>query len=115
MRPPTLDESKLAFGVLEAGMRIAEGTPVILINEPMLISNGENSDLRYNFLYPRWAYDQWREIMMASAQAGGWNYLDLWNIIPAEEFTNSAIHLTPAGESILAGQVEQTILQQSCP
>jgi hypothetical protein len=115
MQPPTLDASKLAFGVLEAGLRIAGATPVILINEPMLISVGENSDLRYNFLYPHWAYDQWREMILARAEAGGWNYLDLWNIIPANEFTNSAIHLTPAGESMLAGRVEQTALQQSCP
>ncbi|MDP2993671.1 MAG: hypothetical protein Q8N46_00950 [Anaerolineales bacterium] len=115
MQPPTLDASQLAFGLLEAGLRIAGGTPVILINEPMLISVGENSDLRYNFLYPRWAYDQWREMMSARAEAGGWNYLDFWNIIPADEFTNSAIHLTPAGESTLFGRVEQTTLQQSCP
>jgi hypothetical protein len=115
MQPPTLDASRLAFGVLEAGLRLAGGTPVILINEPILISVGENSDLRYNFLYPRWAYDQWREMMSARAEAGGWNYLDLWNIVPADEFTNSAIHLTPAGESILTGRVDQIILQQSCP
>ena len=114
MQPPTLDESQLAFGFLDAGLRVAGSTPVILINEPMLISVGENSDLRYNFLYPRWAYEQWREMMLTRAQQGGWNYLDLWNIIPAEEFTNSAIHLTPAGESMLAGRVEQTTLQQSC-
>ncbi len=115
MQPPTLDTSRLAFGVLEAGLRLAGGTPVILINEPILISVGENSDLRYNFLYPRWAYDQWREMMSARAEAGAWNYLDLWNIIPADEFTNSAIHLTPAGESMLAGRVDQIILQKSCP
>ncbi len=115
MQPSILDANQLAFGVLEAGLRIAGATPVVLINEPMLVSVGENSDLRYNFLYPRWAFDQWREMMSARAEVGGWNYHDLWNIIPAGEFTNSAIHLTPAGESILAGQVEQITLQQSCP
>ena len=115
MQPPTLDESQLAFDVLEAGLRVAGQTPVILVNEPMLIGDGENSEPRYNFFYPRWAYDQWRQMMSARAEAGGWNYLDLWNIIPADEFTNSAIHLTPAGESILVGRVEQITLQQSCP
>jgi hypothetical protein len=115
MKPPTLDISQLAFGVLEAGLSIASGTPVMLINEPMLISDGENSDLRYNFLYPRWAYDQWRGMMLARAEAGDWDYIDLWNIVPADEFSNSAIHLTPAGESLLAGRVEQTILLQRCP
>jgi hypothetical protein len=115
MQPPALDVAQLAFDILEAGMRMAGETPLILINEPMLITVGKNSDLRYNFLYPRWAYDQWREIMSARAETGGWNYHDLWNIVPTNEFTNSAIHLTPAGESLLAGRVEKITLQQNCP
>jgi hypothetical protein len=113
-QPPNLVGSQLSFGVLEAGLRLAGDVPVILINEPILISVGTNSDLRYNFLYPRWAYDQWRVMMSERAQMSGWNYLDLWNLIPGEEFTNSAIHLSPLGESILAIRVEQTILQKSC-
>jgi hypothetical protein len=115
MQPPTLNVTALAFTELEAGLRIANNTPIFLINEPMLISAGKNSDLRYNYFYPRWAYDQWREMMSARAEVGGWNYLDLWNIIPAKEFTNSAIHLTSTGESILADRVEQYITQQGCP
>jgi hypothetical protein len=115
MQPPILDESKLAFGVLEAGLRAAGKTPVLLINEPILVSIGKNSALRYNFYYPRWAYDQWRQMMNEKAASQGWDYLDLWNLIPADQFTNSAIHLTPVGETRMTGRVEQTILQQSCP
>jgi len=62
------------------GLRAAEDTPVLLINEPMLISTGKNSDLRYNFFYPRWAYDQYRQMMAERARSGAWNYLDLWDI-----------------------------------
>jgi hypothetical protein len=112
---PTLDQSQLSFDVLAAGLRLAGDTPVILFNEPMLISTGKNSDLRYNFLYPRWAYDQWRTIMAEQAAADHWTYLDLWDLVPASQFTNSAIHLTPSGESLLAGQVEQIVLQRVCP
>jgi hypothetical protein len=115
LQPPTLEGSELAFTELDAGFRIAGNTPLILINEPMLISAGKNSDLRYNFLYPRWVYDQWREMIAVRAEAGGWKYLDLWNLVPADEFTNSAIHLNPSGESLLVGRVEQFIMQQSCP
>lgn len=115
MQPPALDESKLAFSVLEAGLRAAGKTPVLLINEPILISNGKNSALRYNFYYPRWAYDQWRQYMNQQASNQGWDYLDLWNLVSTDQFTNSAIHVTPAGETLLAGRVEQSILQQSCP
>ncbi len=115
LKPPTLDLGQLAFDVLQAGMQAAGSTPVLLINEPMLISRGRNSDIRYNFFYPRWAYDQWRQVMIDKAAKQGWNYLDLWDLVPADQFTNSAIHLTPAGEAMLAGRVEKTISGQSCP
>ncbi len=115
MQPPTINPSNLAFAVLDAGMRIDSNVRVVLINEPMLISMGENSDLRYNFFYPRWAYDQWREFMATRAKTNGWEYLDLWNIVPSIEFTNSAIHMTPTGESLLTNNLEKYILQMSCP
>ncbi|HTX90152.1 MAG TPA: SGNH/GDSL hydrolase family protein [Anaerolineales bacterium] len=114
MLPPNLDQSNLAFDVLAAGMKAAGSTPVLLVNEPMLISSGTNSNLHYNFFYPRWAYDEYRQLMTRAAQSNGWNYLDLWNLVPADQFTNSAIHLTPAGEAMLAAQVKQSIQQLSC-
>jgi hypothetical protein len=87
---------------------------VLLVNEPMLVSSGKNSDLRYNFYYPRWAYDQYRQRMANQAVKNAWKYLDLWNLAPADEFTNSAIHLTPAGEALLAERVGESILRISC-
>lgn len=98
---PPLEASALAYEVLRAGMEHSPA-PVWLINEPMLLSQGENSALRYNFFYPRWAYDAYLQQISAQAREQGWQYLDLWNILPASDFTNSAIHLTPAGEQKLA-------------
>ncbi len=117
MLPPTLDQSQLAFGVLKAGLQAAGSTPIWIVNEPMLISNGKNSDIHYNFFYPRWAYDQWRQIMATQASDHGWNYLDLWDLVPASQFTNSAIHMTPVGEALLSGQIQQKIFtsEQNCP
>jgi hypothetical protein len=115
IKPAALDESQLAFSLLEAGFQAAGKTPVLLVNEPMLISSGKNSDIRYNFFYPRWAYDQWRQMMNKRTAEKDWTYLDLWDYIPSDQFTNSAIHLTPAGEALLAGRIAQTIAQQACP
>ena len=114
-QPPTLNASQLSFDVLEAGVHAAGNIPIMIINEPMLISSGKNSHLRYNFFYPLWAYDQYRQMMGDYAQQNGWNYLDLWNIVPAAEFTNSAIHMTPAGEAVLVARVGAAILEWSCP
>ena len=76
----------------------------ILINEPILISNGVNSDIRYNFYYPRWAYDQYRTIIGTVFNKNGIEYHDFWNLVPESEFTNSAIHLTDTGERLLAAE-----------
>lgn len=104
-------KGELAFDVLDAGMSVVPNT--ILVNEPMLISNGLNSNIRYNFFYPRWAYDEYRQILADHAQARDWRYLDLWDLVPAAEFTNSAIHLTPAGENLLAERIADMI-QAEC-
>jgi hypothetical protein len=47
--------------------------------------------------------------MAQTSHTNGWNYLDLWNIIPAYKFTNSAIHLTPSGTETLADKVGEAI------
>ncbi len=98
---PELPADALAWDVLRAGMTAAGQTPVLLVNEPILISQGANSDVRYNFFYPRWAYDAYRKQLGEMAAAEGWDYLDLWNVVPEERFTNSAVHLDPQGVGIV--------------
>jgi hypothetical protein len=100
--PADLTPKDLAFDVLAAGVKRAGNIPVLLVNEPMFISSGQNSDLRYNAFYPRWAYDQYRALLQAQAAANGWRYLDLWDSIPPDEFTDSPVHMTPAGTRLLA-------------
>lgn len=114
LQPPLLDEGQLAFRILEAGIQAAGKVPVLLVNEPILVSQGENSNLRYNFFYPRWAYDQYRQMMIEKAAVNHWQYLDLWSVVPTDQFTNSAIHLTPAGEALMAAQVTPILEQQTC-
>jgi hypothetical protein len=104
-------QNNLALDVLDAGM--STRVPTLLVNEPILVSDGQNSDIRYNFYYPRWAYDEYRMLLAGRASANDWNYLDLWNLVPLDEFTNSAVHLTPYGESLLTSEVAETI-QSHC-
>lgn len=105
-RPGALSADDLAFDVLSAGVARAGDVRVVLINEPMLLSDGENSDIRYNAFYPRWAYDVYREWLSAHAQAEGWALLDFWDALPeAECYTDSAVHLTPKCSARLAARV----------
>jgi hypothetical protein len=94
-KPPHLDASRLSFPVLDAGIQLSLPVPVLLVNEPIFISAGENSDLRYNFYYPRWAYDDYRQFFTKYCQAQNLACLDLWDAIDPREFTNTAIHMTP--------------------
>ena len=105
-------ERSLAFDVLEAGMS-APPVPTLLVNEPILVSNGANSDIRYNFFYPRWAYDEYRRLLRERSAERGWQYFDFWDLAPMAEFTNSGVHLTPAGEALLTANVAEAI-QSSC-
>lgn len=102
-----LTAADLALDVLAAGMQLSAEIPVVLINEPMFVSDGANSDVRYNTFYPRWAYDRYRDILGEAAATAGWRYLDLWDAIAPDEFADTPVHLTPDGTrqyaALLAG------------
>lgn len=109
--PPELPREFLALEVLEAGRQLMGARPVLLVNEPMYISAGENSDIRYNFYYPRWAYDRYRQILQEESQNNGWEYLDVWDAIDPADFTNSAIHLNAAATRQLAQIIGEQVLE----
>lgn len=90
--PGELSRDELSFEILAGGIKAAGTVPVILVNEPMYVSSRKNSDIRYNFYYPQWAYDDFRKWMTDAAEKEGWYYLDLWQAIPSAAFTDSAIH-----------------------
>lgn len=113
--PTELGSNQLALEILAAGAEMAGEVPVLVVNEPILISEGENSHIRYNFFYPRWAYDQYREILAEQSLTADWAYLDLWNVVPQEEFTNSAVHLTPTGTQLYFDALLPVLQQQICP
>lgn len=103
----------LAFEVIEAGQTGLGEVPLLVVNEPILISEGENSDIRYNFYYPRWAYDRYRDWLGRKATALGWEFLDAWNIAPVDEFTNSAIHLDRSGTARLAETIAEQVREMT--
>ncbi len=109
--PGEMTEDDLTLGVLLAGKQAADEVPILIVNEPILISEGLNSDIRYNFYYPRWAYDQYRQMVNEFSQAHDLNYLDTWDIVPESYFTNTAIHTNPAGVRILAESLIDPVLE----
>lgn len=102
LQPPTFKDNNLSFPILQAGTKLAGKVPVIFINEPIFISHGLNSDIRYNYYYPRWAYDEYRNLFSTNCHTNQWTCWDIWELISPNEFTNTAIHMTPTGSKFTA-------------
>lgn len=114
--PPNSDlKESLLLGALTAGHAVAGEIPVLLVNEPIFVATGMHSDVRYNDLYPRWAYDQYRGLLAEHAQANSINYLDMWNAIPPEFFTDTPLHLSADGERLFVEQLNPKLLSLVCP
>ena len=113
--PPKLPVEEVFCFLMAIGAALADNVPVLVINEPILISKGENSDIRYNFFYPRWAYDQYRQMLSAQARTAKWTYVDLWDIVPGEEFTNSALHLSVDGMKLFYQALRPSLIQMIHP
>jgi hypothetical protein len=105
--PVALSRDDLAFDVLAAGLAHSGDVPMLIVNEPMFVSDGQNSDLRYNSFYPQWAYDQYRVLLADMAQENNWQYVDWWDAIAPNEFTDTPVHLTAAGTR----QVSQMLIE----
>jgi len=111
--PGELTADDLAFDVMAAGFEQAGDVPVLLVNEPIFISQGMNSDIRYNSYYPRWAFDEYRHILADQSLEQGWEILDLWDVLSSNEFTESAIHYSPAGVEQVSSLLGVAILQRA--
>ena len=99
----------IALDVLSAGYQLAGKIPMLTINEPIFVADGLNSNIRYNFWYPQWAYDHYRDLMIQAARRENWNYVDLWDRIAPQDFTDSPVHLTANGSQQLSVAVGKAI------
>lgn len=115
LEPQNFEERLLAFDFIEAGMRIAKDVPLVVINEPIMVSTGTNSEIRYNFFYPRWAYDVYRDHMVEMSADAQWAYLDYWDLVPEDRFTNSAVHLSAQGSRDFAQNLAEDLMEMIQP
>ena len=105
---------QLDFTPMVAARNIAGNLPILIVNEPIFRASGENSNLRYNKYYPRWAYDSYRSLLAAWMLRNDRLFVDLWAAIPNGEFTGSPLHLNPMGEQTLAKSLTSPMLKHSC-
>lgn len=115
MNPPTVTPQQISIDEVQDFYLLAKNVPIILVNEPIqIVKDVPNSDIYYNFYYPRWVYDQYHQILGVAAAQNGWNYLDLWDKFTSDYYTNTPLHLNPEGERQLAEMLAPSI-QKACP
>ncbi len=111
---PALVKS-LMFDTVRVGHEIADPAPVIMVNEPIFIASGQHSNIRYNHLYPRWAYNAYRAAVRDWMKAQGYVFYDFWKAIPTSEFVNDTFHRDPLGEKRFAELLAPLLVKNSCP
>lgn len=113
--PANLDPARLFFDVLPVTQQMIGRLPVLVAEEPIFIAPSANSEIRYNKLYPRWAFDRVLELVRASVSSLGWHFDDFHDLVPYAEFTDDVHHLTPRGVTLLADALRPEILGVACP
>jgi hypothetical protein len=111
---PALFDS-LLMNVLSTAYDVTGDIPIILVNEPIFVADGENRLVRYNGFYPRWVYDEYRQFIFEWAKQHDHQLLDYWNALPPEDFADAYFHRRLSGEkrfaSLLAAEIEKLV----CP
>ena len=107
---PTLHEDALILNALDAAKGLVEA-PILVVNEPILTLNGINTSQRYNKYFPHWAYDQGTAMIEARANKLGMRFANLWNAVPAEQFTDTEVHYTSAAAKQVAQIMGEEILK----
>jgi len=74
--------------LLRAGQQMADeaSVPLLVVNEPIYLASGPNTDVNYNPFYERNLYDRFRAALTDFTHQHAMTYLDLWNALPAEIF-----------------------------
>ena len=49
--------------------------------------------------------------MNRAAENADWTYVDLWDVVPQTEFTNSAVHLTPEGSLLFFETLRPALIE----
>jgi hypothetical protein len=100
-----------AWAFMRVGYDIAteNGVPLLFINGSIFIGSGQHSDVNYNKIYQRAYYDTYRSALTEYLSA--YPFVDMWDVIPPEEFNDAPDHPSEAGWGIVAQRLVE-ILQE---
>jgi len=90
------------YSALAAAQSMVGSTPLIVINEPRPSSVVTQPD-----------YLEYRQKMLNLARGKRWSFLDLWNLVPDQDFLDT-IHRTAGGETLFDKATVPAILDIAC-
>jgi hypothetical protein len=101
------------WDLIKAGNRLASscGAKLLLVNEPIYLGSGPNSDVNYNSHMERALYDRFRGVLGNFVQENQIAYLDIWNLLPGEDFTDISLHHNSAGNRKIAQAIAQKLTE----
>lgn len=96
------------WGTLIAGCRMAaeHDARLVLVNGPILIGEGGSADVNYNSLFERALYDRYHEALADFTAGNGLLYIDVWDVIPREHFTDTPQHADREGFALVTEALE---------
>jgi len=97
--------------ILLAGQDLARrrGVRLLLVNDPIFVSQAPGSGREYNAFYERKIYDRYRATLEEFCRRHGIAYLDLWDAVPSLEYGNTPQHYLPAGNQRVARRVMERL------
>lgn len=98
---PILNDAWLFLNVAQQ-ISITAGARFLVVNQPTLVNDGPHSELSYSALYGRTFYDAYHKTIAAYTKENDIDYLDLWQIVPPEHYTDSELHMDADGWAIVA-------------
>ncbi|MFC1959355.1 hypothetical protein ACFLYO_01465 [Chloroflexota bacterium] len=103
-----LDENRL--DLLTAWMNEPDQPPILLFNEPIFVQENEDDSGPYNILYDQEPYDAYRALLADRAATNEWSYVDLWDAVTMDEYTDGPLHYSPAGVGQLSAALAPLVL-----
>ena len=107
-------DNSLPFDTLRVASEIADGRPLLLINQPVFAATIDQNKNRINNIFPRWAMDQFSDFMKELSDINHWIFLDYWNLLPQKEFIDFGVHRTAQGNHHFSEALIPLILETAC-
>ena len=92
------------WNFLDISQQMAEsvGARLLIVNQPTVVVEDPLSDVSYSKLFGRAFYDAYYASIQSYTQAHHLWYFDMWQSVPAEDYTDSELHLDKKGWGIVA-------------